>query len=389
MITFAEDVDKFVIKKDIMDIHLQSKDIADIYSTPIFQQTSFWCDVKDRLGVPSDAFDFKVKNSELYSNVGGYSYTQGDFIILYQKLGADSCVGYIPYGPEIEPSEENQGNFLEELSESLRSYLPSDCIALRYDLNWKSHWCKEEDFDEKGVWMGAPENTYQEFQLNFKTNNWNLKKANGNILPANTIILDLSKDETTILALMKPKTRYNIHLSQRKGIEVRSLGMDQLDVWYRLYQETARRNGLYLNDLRYFQSVLAAKEDPFSGDVSVQLLVAYYEEEPLAAMFLVISSHRATYLYGASSNMHRELMPTYALQWKAIQIAKSMHCLEYDFFGISPHCDPSHPMYGLYRFKRGFGGNIFHHLGCWDYPFDDEKYKLFQALDMNRQGYRI
>lgn len=372
-----------------MDIHLESKEIVDIYSTPIFQQTSFWCDVKDKLGVPSEAFEFKIRNNELYTNVGGYSYTHGDFIVLYQQLSADSCVGYIPYGPEIEPSEENQGNFLEELSESLRSYLPKTCVALRYDLNWKSHWCKDEDFDENGVWMGAPENTYQEFQLNYGTNNWNLKKANGNILPANTIILDLNNDEQAILAHMKPKTRYNIRLALRKEIEVRELGMEQIDVWYRLYEETASRNGLYLNDLRYFRSVLAAKMDPSEEGVTVKLLVAYYGEEPLAAMFLVISSHRATYLYGASSSLHRELMPTYALQWKAIQIAKSMHCLEYDFFGISPRCEPSHPMYGLYRFKRGFGGDIFHHLGCWDYPLDDDKYQVFQAFDMKRQGYRV
>jgi lipid II:glycine glycyltransferase (peptidoglycan interpeptide bridge formation enzyme) len=141
--------------------------------------------------------------------------------------------------------------------------------------------------------------------------------------------------------------------------------------------------------LKYFRSVLAAKMDQSEEGVSVKLLIAYNDQTPLAAMFLVISSHRATYLYGASSGIHRELMPTYALQWKAIQIAKAMHCMEYDFFGISPNADPSHPMYGLYRFKRGFGGNIFHHLGCWDYPLDDEKYQLFQAYDMNRQGYRI
>lgn len=100
-----------------MFIDLEQKEIADIYSTPIFQQTSFWCNVKHKLGIQSDAFEFKVRNSDLYSNVGGYAYTNADFIVLYQRLNADECIAYIPYGPEIEPSEENQGNFLEELSE--------------------------------------------------------------------------------------------------------------------------------------------------------------------------------------------------------------------------------------------------------------------------------
>ena len=104
-------------------------------------------------------------------------------------------------------------------------------------------------------------------------------------------------------------------------------------------------------------------------------------------MFLVLSAHRATYLYGASSSSMRNLMPTYALQWKAMLIAKKCDCTEYDMFGVSPNPDPSHPMYGLYRFKQGFGGEIFHQLGCWDYPIDDEKYNYFVAKEMGMQGY--
>lgn len=69
-------------------------------------------------------------------------------------------------------------------------------------------------------------------------------------------------------------------------------------------------------------------------------------------MFLVLSAHRATYLYGASSSSMRNLMPTYALQWKAMQIAKKCDCTEYNMFGVSPNPDPSHPMYGLYRFNK-------------------------------------
>lgn len=107
----------------------------DAYSTPIVQQTSFWSKVKERSGITSCAFEFAVRNSDLYNNVGGYSYTQADFILFFQQLNREDYVAYVPYGPEIEPSQENQGQFLEELTESLRSYLPKHCIALRYDLN--------------------------------------------------------------------------------------------------------------------------------------------------------------------------------------------------------------------------------------------------------------
>ena len=201
-------------------------------------------------------------------------------------------------------------------------------------------------------------------------------------------MLDLSQTEDRILSGMKPKTRYNIGLALRKGVEVKSVGIEGLDIWYKLYCETAIRNGLYINDLAYFKSVLVSRmeENTFS-DVQVKLLIAYAGDEPLAAMFLVLSSHRATYLYGASSSEMRNLMPTYALQWKAIQIAKQNACTEYDLFGTAPRPEPSHPMYGLYKFKRGFGGQIFHQLGCWDYPLDEDKYALLQAYEMQQQGY--
>lgn len=128
-----------------MNLNVEPKDIIDAYSTPIVQQTSFWSKVKEKLGMDSRAFEFSARNSELYTDVGGYSYTHADVIMFFQQLNSEDYIAYIPYGPEIEPSEANQGEFLEELSEELRSFLPKNCIAMRYDLNWESHWCKQED----------------------------------------------------------------------------------------------------------------------------------------------------------------------------------------------------------------------------------------------------
>lgn len=368
-----------------MYLKIDPKNIADTYSTPILQQTSFWSGVKSRLGVDSSAFDFSIRNSELYTNVGGYAQTQADVVVFYQPFNKEDYIAYLPYGPEVEPSVENQGVFLEEFSEELRRFLPKNCVGLRYDLNWRSHWCDKGDFDEYGNWIGLPDIPFQEFQLNYGTNNWNLKKAYTNVLPSNTILIDISGDEDEILNRMKPKTRYNIKLSMRKGVEVREMGLDAMDVWYKLYTETALRNGLTLNDMSYFESILSSKIA--SDEVDVKLLVAFLDKKPLAAIFLVLSSHRATYLYGASTAENRNVMPTYALQWEAIRIAKKYDCIEYDMFGVAPTPDPNHPMHGLYKFKKGFGGEIYHQLGCWDYPFEEDKYKYFRAMEMNMQGY--
>lgn len=370
-----------------MEIQIEPKQIIDAYSTPIVQQTSFWSKVKERLGLFSSAYEFKVRNRDIYEGVGGFSCTNADFILFFQYLNQEDYLAYVPYGPEVEPSENNQGAFLEELSEILKSYLPKNCIALRYDLNWESHWCKEEDFDEDGTWIGLPKSEFQEIKLNYGTCNWNLRKANTNILPANTIVLDLTQKESDLLQRMKPKTRYNIKLALRKGVEVRSMGIEGLKIWYDLYHETALRNGLFINDYLYFETMFASKMEGEDNEVKVQLLVAYYDGIPLSAMFLVLSSYRATYLYGASSSQMRNVMSTYALQWKAIQIAKANNCFEYDMFGIAPSPNPSHPMYGLYKFKQGFGGEIYHQLGCWDYPIEEDKYNYFSACEMNMQGY--
>lgn len=370
-----------------MELSIESKQIIDVYDTPIVQQTSFWSKVKRKQGLLSMAFDFKARNRDLYIDVGGYSYTRADFLMFLQYVNQDNCLAYVPYGPEIEPSEENQGLFLEELSEQLRSYLPTGCLGIRYDLNWMSHWDKEDNYSDDGIWLGAPDKELQELQFNFDTKNGNLLKSNSDILPSSTIIVDLSPSEDEILMRMKPKTRYNIGLAQRKGIEVRSGTMKDLKIWYELYLETAHRNGLHINDISYFNSVFATKLENENQPVSVKMLIAYYDEIPLAAMFLIISDTRATYLYGASSSRYRNLMPTYALQWKAMQLSKSCGCTEYDMFGISPSADPSHPMYGLFKFKTGFGGKIFHQMGCWDYPLMSDNYTLFQASEIINKGY--
>ena len=82
-------------------------------------------------------------------------------------------------------------------------------------------------------------------------------------------------------------------------------------------------------------------------------------------------------------------MPACALQWEVLKASKAAGCTQYDLLGISPVPDPSHPLFGLYKFKSGFGGDIYHSLGCWDYPLDEKQYALFRASEMNAQGYHL
>lgn len=375
-----------------MTLEVDKKETKHVFKTSIIQQTAFWSEVKKQQGVKTIAFDFKIHNTALYSSPtdATASYTTADILILLQRIDNEHTIAYVPYGPEIEPEEEYQGQFLEELSESLRPHLPAKCIMIRYDLAWQSHWATEpEHFDCQGNWHGPPEKKYQEFRLNFNTQNWNLQKANSDILPSNTIFLNLKKETSILLKQMKTKTRYNINLSVRKGVQVRDAGMDSLPIWYALYKDTALRNNLYLNNIEYFRTVLSARANDSTSPADVHLLIAEVDRIPLAAMFLVIANKRGTYLYGASATTQRNYMATYALQWKAMQIAKQKGCIEYDFFGVSPNPDPSHPMYGLFKFKSGFGGELYHRLGCWDYPLQSQQYTLFKVSEMSSKGYHL
>ena len=261
---------------------------------------------------------------------------------------------------------------------------------LRYDLLWESLWARDDSYlNKSGDWVGPPAKSSQEIRLNFDTQKWNLKKANTNILPPDTIFIDLEKDENRLIHDMKSKTRYNVRLAQRKGVKVRSANADDLNIWYELYNETCNRNSIICKDIDYFNAVIGTHIADSKTPVHVELLIAEIGSTPLASMFLVFSEKRAYYLYGASSSSNRNLMATYVLQWDAIIRAKKRGCSEYDMFGVAPRPDPAHPLYGLYRFKSGFGGRLFHRMGCWDYPLNHSKYESYLTAEMRSKGYHI
>jgi lipid II:glycine glycyltransferase (peptidoglycan interpeptide bridge formation enzyme) len=199
------------------------------------------------------------------------------------------------------------------------------------------------------------------------------------------VILDLSNDEDALLQAMHKKHRYNIRLADRHGISVRDLGAAGLDDWYEIYRETARRDRIAIHSRDYYATLF----DLAAGDsaLSMSLYMAEHESEILAGIIVARFGAGATYLYGASSNRKREMMPNYALQWHAIRMARSQGCLWYDMFGIAPPGEPNHPMTGLTRIKTGFGGRIVERAGSWDYPMSAVRYALFRGAERVRDVY--
>ena len=186
---------------------------------------------------------------------------------------------------------------------------------------------------------------------------------------------------------MKPKTRYNIKLAERRGVRVLEDEGGRLADWYGLYRETSRRDRITVHSLPYYRTLFDLARVYGEGAPSLRLLLAEVRGELVAGIIVAMHRGRATYLYGASSDRHRNAMPNYALQWRAIELARESGCESYDFFGIPPSADPDHPMAGLYQFKTGFGGRILNRYGCYDVVLRPLVYAAYSGAERLRQLY--
>ena len=199
----------------------------------------------------------------------------------------------------------------------------------------------------------------------------------------NTVMVDLSESEEAMLARMKPKTRYNIRLAEKKGISLRVGNGGDLENLYRMYAETSVRDGFVIRDENYYMTVWKMfMKSPISNPQSPIAipLIAEYNNEPIAAIFLFMFAGRAYYVYGMSRAVHREKMPTYLLQWEAMKVAKTNGCLRYDLWGAPDVFDESDSMWGVYRFKEGLGGEVIRTLGAYDFAPNKFLYKLYADI---------
>lgn len=186
------------------------------------------------------------------------------------------------------------------------------------------------------------------------------------IQPGRTIVLDLTPNEETLLANMKEKWRYNIRLAGRKGVRIRvAETVEDVEQWYGLLQTTSIRDRFGIHTLEYYRRAWQI----FAPRKQARLLLAQYNGQLLAGIFVGLMSKQAMYLYGASSNEQRQLMPNYLLQWEAIRWAKQAGAAAYDFWGIPETDDQSEAMAGVYRFKSGWGGNIMRFSGNYEYIY--------------------
>ena len=195
------------------------------------------------------------------------------------------------------------------------------------------------------------------------------------IQPAKTSFLDLSLTEDELLKQMGQKTRYNIRLAQKKGVEVLELSGDNLADFWQLISVTAGRDNFFIHNKEYYQNLLNYNNG------FVRLFAAKFKGEILAMGIFSFFGSTVSYLHGASSNNHRNLMAPYLLHWELIKIAKNEGFVNYDLYGVDEKKWP-----GVSRFKNGFAGKNFSFPGTFDYVVNKRFYYLYKIF---RQARRI
>jgi lipid II:glycine glycyltransferase (peptidoglycan interpeptide bridge formation enzyme) len=317
----------------------------------VLLQTGFWGGFKSQFGWKASSF---LVNDEL------------PLLALMRRLAPGLSLCYVPHGPLVSSRTNQNEYYLSSVSKHLRTFLPSGCVFIRYDLPWGVEGAQRAAAD-----LAPP-----------------FRRAPMDIQPPSTVVINLADSEEALLSAMKPKTRYNVRLAEKKGVEVREGGLDDLDAWYAMYRETAERDRITIHSKNYYRRLFEfVKEMPGGVRREAQLLLAFHGEQLLAGIIVMINGGRATYLYGASSNEKRNFMASYLLQWRAMLLAKERGCTLYDLFGIPFDDNPNDPMHGLYRFKTGMGGVILNRPGSWDYPLSPMLYAAYRAVEELRRKY--
>ncbi len=303
-------------------------------------QTSYWADLKSEFGWQSE----RLGNGE------------NGVQILFRRLPFGKCIAYVPKGPV--------GNNWYELLVEI------DTLSRKYH----------------AVFLKIEPDLFEPLSPEYLSQLRHFGISSKPIQPRRTILIDLNGKEEDWLLRMKQKTRYNIHLAQKKGITV----VETTDVatFHQLMVITGNRDKFAVHNYAYFKKVY----ELFAAVGKCALLEARYGDDVLGGLMVFSHHKRAWYLYGASNDLERNRMPNYLLQWEAMRWAGSKKCEIYDLWGI-PDYDEIEleksfskevgELWGVYRFKRGFGGKIVRSVDAFDRIYHPAFYRLYNIYLRN------
>jgi lipid II:glycine glycyltransferase (peptidoglycan interpeptide bridge formation enzyme) len=282
--------------------------------------------------------------------------------VLYRRLpGGLGRLAYVPKGPLVDWTAKEQVTAL--VGGLDRAARAREAVALTI----------EPDLPDEPRWSDSLR------ELGFAPSMF------ASIQPRSTLIVDISPTEEAILGAMKSKTRYNVRLAARKGVTVREAEEADLPAFHSLMTATAARDSFGVHTPAYYEVAYRL----FVPKGWARLFLAEVADHPVAALMVFAFPPRSWYFYGASGDDHREKMPTYLLQWEAIRWAKSVGCTTYDLWGIPDEdmemleagfAHRRDGLWGVYRFKRGFGGELVRSVGAWDRAYAQLRYRLYRWM---------
>lgn len=197
-----------------------------------------------------------------------------------------------------------------------------------------------------------------------------------------TFKIDLTKSEEKLLSELHSKTRYNIKVANRHGVEIKEMTDDQgFEIYLKLLFETTRRQGFYLHTLKYHRdlwSILKTTDIP-------HIMLASYKHQVISAFMLFKLKDQLFYPYGASLNIHREVMAPTLNMWESIKLGQKLKCKTFDMWGcLGSDAKEGENGIGFHRFKQGFNGKLFEYVGTYDLVINQALYHLYSLVDKNR-----
>ncbi len=276
---------------------------------------------------------------------------------------------FFPRGPVF--SRENRKEAVEEFSKLVKKIKQESCLS----------WIRIE-----------PQTQEDLAEIKKALNGLNglkLVKSPKNHEPAQTLFLDLDKSKEKILLKMKPKTRYNIRLAKKRGIKIRkSREKKDIEKFYDLIEQTSRRNQIISFSFEHYEKMLKIISKEY-----LELFLAEFEGVIIGGILVSFFGKVAIYLHGATSDLHRNVMAMYLLQWEAIKEAQKRKCKKYDFNGINPEKTTSFnykkTWEGITRFKKGFNPTqkTFYFPGCWDIVLDTKRYWVYKKIQFLKNSW--
>lgn len=311
-------------------------------------QTSAWGRLKERFGWQAERVALADKGR-----------LRAGSQVLLRRMPWGQTLAYAPKGP---------------LVDWRRADLARPLLAALHDLAQR----------RRAALLKLEPDLYDSALLDLLLQSYGLRRGHP-VQPRSTIHVDLTQGADAVLAGMKQKWRYNVRLAARKEVVVRPLTAADWPAFHAMNNETAQRDGFAVHTPAYYETAY----ELFAPTQAQQWLLAEYQGQPLGAIAVFTLGRKSWYMWGASSNAERQRMPNHGLQWAGMQWALQRGCQTYDLWGIpdevganpaaygEDYAEQKGGLWGVYRFKQGFGGQIVRYTGAWDLPLSSAGYRLY------------